>query len=161
MSARTVASVAVPAVRKLSTSAPMRASPSTCSRSVSAARTHWVSPDHHTFFVFRGSLAGLDAPTTAEVSSILEDRILNAASSLNIEETGRVLSVGDGIARVYGLRNVQAEEMIEFSSGVRVRSWTRGHPGRARAVRRSRIVRPDRGTPLGVCAPPAPLPLIL
>ena len=33
-----------------------------------------------------------------------------------------MLSVGDGIARVYGLRNVQAEEMIEFSSGVRVRS---------------------------------------
>ncbi|KAI0299146.1 P-loop containing nucleoside triphosphate hydrolase protein [Russula brevipes] len=37
----------------------------------------------------------------------------------NVEETGRVLSVGDGIARVWGLRNVQAEEMVEFSSGVR------------------------------------------
>jgi len=59
------------------------------------------------------------APTTSEVSSILEDRILGAASELNIEETGRVLSVGDGIARVYGLKNVQAEEMVEFSSGVR------------------------------------------
>jgi len=54
------------------------------------------------------------------VSSILEDRILNATTSINVEETGRVLSVGDGIARVYGLRNVQAEEMVEFSSGVRV-----------------------------------------
>ena len=68
--------------------------------------------------------ARADAPTTSEVSSILEDRILNAASSINIEETGRVLSVGDGIARVYGLRNVQAEEMIEFSSGVRVRFFS-------------------------------------
>jgi F-type H+-transporting ATPase subunit alpha len=34
-------------------------------------------------------------------------------------ETGRVLSVGDGIARVYGLRNVQAEELVEFASGVK------------------------------------------
>ena len=39
----------------------------------------------------------------------------------NMEETGRVLSVGDGISRVYGLKNVQAEEMVEFSSGLRVR----------------------------------------
>merc|ERR1712227_90075 len=34
-----------------------------------------------------------------------------------LEETGRVLSIGDGIARVYGLKNIQAEEMVEFSSG--------------------------------------------
>merc|ERR1711936_450919 len=33
-----------------------------------------------------------------------------------LEETGRVLSIGDGIARVYGLKNIQAEEMVEFSS---------------------------------------------
>ncbi|KAJ2509691.1 Alpha subunit of the F1 sector of mitochondrial F1F0 ATP synthase, partial [Coemansia sp. RSA 1939] len=37
---------------------------------------------------------------------------------VDLQETGRVLSVGDGIARVYGLKNVQAEEMVEFSSGV-------------------------------------------
>jgi len=37
-----------------------------------------------------------------------------------LEETGRVLSIGDGIARVYGLKNVQAEEMVEFSSGLKV-----------------------------------------
>merc|ERR1719215_1606514 len=55
---------------------------------------------------------------TAEVSSILEERILNASSQPELEETGRVLSVGDGIARVYGLNNVQAEEMVEFSSGL-------------------------------------------
>jgi len=54
----------------------------------------------------------------AEVSSILEERILKATSSAELEETGRVLSVGDGIARVYGLANVQAEEMVEFSSGL-------------------------------------------
>jgi F-type H+-transporting ATPase subunit alpha len=54
------------------------------------------------------------------VSSILEERILNSSSSMDIFETGRVLSIGDGIARVYGLKNVQAEEMVEFSSGVQV-----------------------------------------
>jgi F-type H+-transporting ATPase subunit alpha len=48
----------------------------------------------------------------------LEERILSASSAADIQETGRVLSVGDGIARVYGLKNVQAEEMVEFSSGV-------------------------------------------
>ncbi|KAJ2265463.1 Alpha subunit of the F1 sector of mitochondrial F1F0 ATP synthase, partial [Coemansia sp. RSA 451] len=52
------------------------------------------------------------------VTSILEDRILGAANKVDLQETGRVLSVGDGIARVYGLKNVQAEEMVEFSSGV-------------------------------------------
>ncbi|EPY81876.1 ATP synthase subunit alpha, mitochondrial precursor [Camelus ferus] len=48
---------------------------------------------------------------TAEMSSILEERILGADTSVDLEETGRVLSIGDGIARVHGLRNVQAEEM--------------------------------------------------
>lgn len=52
------------------------------------------------------------------MSTILEERILNATSNVDIAETGRVLSIGDGIARVYGLRNVQAEEMVEFASGV-------------------------------------------
>jgi len=56
---------------------------------------------------------------TAEVSSILEERILGATSTASLEETGRVLSVGDGIARVYGLKNCQAEEMVEFSSGLK------------------------------------------
>merc|ERR1712070_888976 len=40
-------------------------------------------------------------------------------SSAELEETGRVLSIGDGIARVYGLKNIQAEEMVEFSSGLK------------------------------------------
>jgi len=56
---------------------------------------------------------------TAEVSSILEERILGTSSKAELEETGRVLSIGDGIARVYGLKNCQAEEMVEFSSGLK------------------------------------------
>nr|XP_035132478.1 ATP synthase subunit alpha, mitochondrial-like [Callithrix jacchus] len=55
----------------------------------------------------------------AEMSSILEERILGADTSVDLEETGCVLSIGDGIARVHGLRNVQAEEMVEFSSGLK------------------------------------------
>lgn len=47
---------------------------------------------------------------------------MGADTSADLEETGRVLSIGDGIARVYGLRNVQAEEMVEFSSGLKVGS---------------------------------------
>ncbi|XP_012284287.1 ATP synthase subunit alpha, mitochondrial [Orussus abietinus] len=56
---------------------------------------------------------------SAEISSILEERILGASAKANLEETGRVLSIGDGIARVYGLKNIQADEMVEFSSGLK------------------------------------------
>jgi len=56
------------------------------------------------------------APT--EVSSILEERIRGVSDEANLNETGRVLSVGDGIARIFGLNNIQAEELVEFSSGV-------------------------------------------
>lgn len=56
---------------------------------------------------------------SAEVSSILEERILGQSTTADLEETGRVLSIGDGIARVYGLKNIQAEEMVEFSSGLK------------------------------------------
>lgn len=58
-------------------------------------------------------------PAASEVSSILEERIGGSSAATDVQETGRVLTIGDGIARVYGLRNVQAEEMVEFSSGVR------------------------------------------
>jgi len=51
----------------------------------------------------------------AEVSSILEERIKDFYQDTNIDEIGRVLSIGDGIARVYGLNEVQAGEMVEFS----------------------------------------------
>lgn len=55
----------------------------------------------------------------AEISSILEERIMGAVPKTDLEETGRVLSIGDGIARVYGLKNIQADEMVEFSSGLK------------------------------------------
>lgn len=64
-------------------------------------------------------LSTSDVLHTAEVSTILEERILGAAPKANLEETGRVLSIGDGIARVYGLKNIQADEMVEFSSGLK------------------------------------------
>jgi len=57
------------------------------------------------------------APT--EVSSILEQRIRGVQEEAGLAETGRVLSVGDGIARVHGMSNVQAEELVEFASGVK------------------------------------------
>ncbi|CAO1422056.1 unnamed protein product [Diamesa hyperborea] len=54
-----------------------------------------------------------------EISTILEERIMGAVPKADLEETGRVLSIGDGIARVYGLKNIQADEMVEFSSGLK------------------------------------------
>nr|AGH24290.1 ATP synthase F1 subunit alpha [Reclinomonas americana ATCC 50633] len=52
--------------------------------------------------------------TASEQFKILEERITNAYRELDVEEIGRVISIGDGIARVYGLNNVQAGEMVEF-----------------------------------------------
>jgi len=54
----------------------------------------------------------------AEISKILKDQIKNFGQEAEVAEVGRVLSVGDGIARVYGLDNVQAGEMVEFPGGV-------------------------------------------
>lgn len=53
-----------------------------------------------------------------EISSILKEKIAELDLNANMEETGRVISVGDGIARVYGLDNVQLNEMVEFANGV-------------------------------------------
>ena len=55
----------------------------------------------------------------AEISAILKEQIANFGSDAEIAEVGRVLSVGDGIARVYGLDEVQAGEMVEFEDGVK------------------------------------------
>ena len=55
----------------------------------------------------------------AEISAILKEQIKNFGKDAAVAEVGRVLSVGDGIARVYGLDNVQAGEMVEFPGGVR------------------------------------------
>ena len=54
----------------------------------------------------------------AEISSIIKDQIENFGTDAEVAEVGQVLSVGDGIARVYGLDNVQAGEMVEFPGGV-------------------------------------------
>ncbi len=55
----------------------------------------------------------------AEISAILKDQIKNFGQEAEVTEVGQVLSVGDGIARVYGLDNVQAGEMVEFENGTR------------------------------------------
>ena len=55
----------------------------------------------------------------AEISAILKDQIKNFGQEAEVAEVGRVLSVGDGIARVHGLDNVQAGEMVEFPGGIR------------------------------------------
>src|SRR5210317_1561552 len=55
----------------------------------------------------------------AEISAILKEQITNFGKDAEVAEVGRVLSVGDGIARVYGLDNVQAGEMVEFPGGLR------------------------------------------
>jgi F-type H+/Na+-transporting ATPase subunit alpha len=55
----------------------------------------------------------------AEISAILKDQINNFGQEAEVSEVGQVLSVGDGIARVFGLDNVQAGEMVEFENGVR------------------------------------------
>jgi F-type H+-transporting ATPase subunit alpha len=55
----------------------------------------------------------------SEISKILKEEIKNFGSESEILEVGQVLSVGDGIARIYGLDNVQAGEMVEFSDGTK------------------------------------------
>ncbi len=55
----------------------------------------------------------------AEISSILKEQIKNFGNEAEVSEIGQVLSVGDGIARVYGLDNVEAGEMVEFPGGIK------------------------------------------
>jgi F-type H+/Na+-transporting ATPase subunit alpha len=55
----------------------------------------------------------------AEISAILKEQIQNFGQEAEVSEVGQVLSVGDGIARVYGLDNVEAGEMVEFENGIR------------------------------------------
>ncbi|MEZ0279707.1 F0F1 ATP synthase subunit alpha [Methyloceanibacter sp.] len=55
----------------------------------------------------------------AEISAILKEQIKNFGQEAEVAEIGQVLSVGDGIARVYGLDKVQAGEMVEFADGTR------------------------------------------
>jgi len=55
----------------------------------------------------------------SELSSIIESKLLDYGGEVQLEEIGKVLAIGDGIARVYGLQSVQAGEMVEFDSGLR------------------------------------------
>lgn len=55
----------------------------------------------------------------SEISSIIKEKIANSDVDVDVSEVGQVLSVGDGIARVYGLDKVQSNEMVEFESGVK------------------------------------------
>ncbi|MBI1954582.1 MAG: F0F1 ATP synthase subunit alpha, partial [Proteobacteria bacterium] len=55
----------------------------------------------------------------SEITSILKSKLTQYETIAHVEEVGRVLSVGDGIARIYGLNHVQAGEMVEFPSGIK------------------------------------------
>jgi len=57
--------------------------------------------------------------SAAEVSAILKQQIANFGTEADVAEVGQVLSVGDGVARVYGLDKVQAGEMVEFPGGIK------------------------------------------
>ncbi len=57
--------------------------------------------------------------SASEISSIIKDKIANSDVAVDVAQVGQVLSVGDGIARVYGLDKVQAGELVEFESGVK------------------------------------------
>jgi len=67
----------------------------------------------------------------AEISKILKEQIANFGDEAEISEIGKVLSVGDGIARIYGLDNVQAGEMVEFPRSVRGMALNLEEIGRA------------------------------
>jgi F-type H+-transporting ATPase subunit alpha len=56
---------------------------------------------------------------TDEITSIIKKQIQSFKQDLNVDETGTVVEVGDGIARIFGLRNVMAGELIEFENGIR------------------------------------------
>ena len=59
------------------------------------------------------------SPRAEELTTLLERRMTNFYTNFQVDEIGRVVSVGDGIARVYGLNEIQAGEMVEFASGVK------------------------------------------
>ena len=58
--------------------------------------------------------------SSSEISTVIEERISNYYANINIDETGRVLTIGDGIVRAYGLGSIQAGEMCDFpASGIK------------------------------------------
>ncbi|HEU0133288.1 MAG TPA: F0F1 ATP synthase subunit alpha, partial [Allosphingosinicella sp.] len=55
----------------------------------------------------------------AEISKVIRDQIASFGTDAEVSEVGTVLSVGDGIARIYGLDNVQAGEMVQFDGDIK------------------------------------------
>ena len=55
----------------------------------------------------------------AEISKVIKDQIASFGTEAQVSEVGSVLSVGDGIARIHGLDQVQAGEMVEFANGIK------------------------------------------
>ena len=86
----------------------------------------------------------------AEISAILKDQIKNFGNEAEVSEVGQVLSVGDGIARVYGLDNVQAGEMVEFPGGIARVTTAMRSMSSARASISARV---SKRTPRGAAAP--------
>merc|ERR1719160_905735 len=86
-----------------------------------------LSTSHRVAPVSAGGLRALQTSASskaakvspAELTKILSERIANFQDQADVQEVGRVLSVGDGIARIYGLKGVKAGEMVEFSSGLK------------------------------------------
>jgi F-type H+-transporting ATPase subunit alpha len=68
---------------------------------------------------FQASAVAANKQGAAELAHLLEERIAGEAGQIDLQETGQVLAIGDGIARVHGLKNIQAEEMVEFDSGIK------------------------------------------
>ena len=68
---------------------------------------------------FQASAVAANKQGAAELAHLLEERIAGEAGQIDLQETGQVLTIGDGIARVHGLKNIQAEEMVEFDSGIK------------------------------------------
>ena len=66
---------------------------------------------------YKGFVRKLMTINPSEITKLLKDQIKNFGEKAEVSEIGTVLSVGDGIARVFGLDNVQAGEMVEFDDG--------------------------------------------
>src|SRR5437899_9954218 len=67
-----------------------------------------------------------------EISKILREQIANYEQTVSVDEVGAIISVGDGIARIHGLENVMAGEMLAFPAQ---RFWSGAEPGRGRGWR--------------------------
>ncbi len=88
----------------------------------------------------------------AEISAILKKQIKDFGKEAEVSEIGQVLSVGDGIARVYGLDSVQAGEMVEFANGMKGMALT-SRPTMSASSSSATIARSRKVTPSSAPAP--------